>query len=411
MAKRNHNPDPSPRNRKPVSGTRIIQAHDKGHSGVWITKHLHTTHRRVHNVLDKAGRNPRLHATSEINNRRKPVSEARIVQAFDRGHSMVWIRKHLHAKGSRVRRVIKEAGRDPRLHAMGKPRKPSKRKPVSEARIIHAFDRGHAGTWITKHLHTSGQRVHKVLKKAGRNPRLHVQRIDWEGPEGKQIEDLYRKQKLSSRDLASLKNVSREAIKHGLKVIRGVKLRPSKEGARLSRQKRDAELDSLRKRAEKLAAAQADVQRLETALEREKASGKATEDQLTAKSNELAIARDNRQQEQTAMLRQIEQIKADAAKAQLVAAGKIAFLEGEIERSKAKPKPPGREKGMTKETIDDARALERFIGEYEQKNGTKRGAIPYAALKVYGSTVDDRKRVINANKTLERYRKIVRQKS
>jgi hypothetical protein len=65
----------------------------------------------------------------------------------------------------------------------------------------------------------------------------------------------------------------------------------------------------------------------------------------------------------------------------------------------------GRPEGLAPETRDDAIALLKFMAEFQQRNGTKNGALRYACKKVYGSTVGDQKAFQRANKTLTRYRK------
>jgi hypothetical protein len=63
----------------------------------------------------------------------------------------------------------------------------------------------------------------------------------------------------------------------------------------------------------------------------------------------------------------------------------------------------GHPKGLTKETQEDGRLLEQHILDFQKQHNTKKGALIYAARKVYGR-VDQRKAVQRANKTLTRYR-------
>ncbi len=67
----------------------------------------------------------------------------------------------------------------------------------------------------------------------------------------------------------------------------------------------------------------------------------------------------------------------------------------------------GRSKGMGKDTQEEARQLLARIEEWERKKNTKKGAVVFAAREVYGSTVDSRRAVQRANKTLQKYKKIL----
>lgn len=93
----------------------------------------------------------------------------------------------------------------------------------------------------------------------------------------------------------------------------------------------------------------------------------------------------------------------------------IRKLAGEstlAQQVQQKPKHKSeRKKGMTPETLEDGRLLEQYIRDFEKKNGTKRGALKYAARKVYGTTVDEHTAVQRGNKTLTRYRKALRFKN
>jgi predicted nucleic acid-binding Zn ribbon protein len=105
------------------------------------------------------------------------------------------------------------------------------------------------------------------------------------------------------------------------------------------------------------------------------------------------------------------------AKTSLRYAEKKRRLE-ELERIVAQSQPAGapdtrprnkggRTKGMGKATQEEAKQLLARIEEWEQKKGTKKGAVVFAAGKVYGSTVDSRRAVQRANKTLQKYKKII----
>ena len=67
----------------------------------------------------------------------------------------------------------------------------------------------------------------------------------------------------------------------------------------------------------------------------------------------------------------------------------------------------GRPKGMTRATLDEARLLEEHLHEFEKAQGSKRGGMEYACRKVYGS-IDLRKAIARANKTLAKYGKLSR---
>jgi hypothetical protein len=64
----------------------------------------------------------------------------------------------------------------------------------------------------------------------------------------------------------------------------------------------------------------------------------------------------------------------------------------------------GRPEGMSKETKQDAELLLQHMAEFENRHGTKKGAVSFASLKVYGA-VNERKRVERARKTINRYKK------
>ena len=86
------------------------------------------------------------------------------------------------------------------------------------------------------------------------------------------------------------------------------------------------------------------------------------------------------------------------------------FKNGElVPKAQASPKATterksGRPKGMTPETLEEARLLEKYIREFEEEQGMKRGALKYACQKVYGKGLDQHKAFTRGNKTLERYR-------
>lgn len=65
----------------------------------------------------------------------------------------------------------------------------------------------------------------------------------------------------------------------------------------------------------------------------------------------------------------------------------------------------GRPKGMTKQTRQEAELLEKYLNEFEQVHGSKRGGVAYACRKVYGSSIDLRRAIDRANKTRAKYRK------
>ena len=65
----------------------------------------------------------------------------------------------------------------------------------------------------------------------------------------------------------------------------------------------------------------------------------------------------------------------------------------------------GRPRGMEEHTMAEARELERHISAFLNEHGTKRGAIIYAAGKVYPN-IESRKAVERAKKTLSKYRQI-----
>jgi hypothetical protein len=64
----------------------------------------------------------------------------------------------------------------------------------------------------------------------------------------------------------------------------------------------------------------------------------------------------------------------------------------------------GAPRGMRADTLRDALELEKRIAEYIAKNGTKRGALDFAAKKVYGTGSDSRRRIELARQTLRRFK-------
>jgi hypothetical protein len=71
---------------------------------------------------------------------------------------------------------------------------------------------------------------------------------------------------------------------------------------------------------------------------------------------------------------------------------------------KAQKKKGGRPCGMTTATQQEAVLLLQYIEQFAHQHGTKRGAMPYAAGKVYGR-IESHKAVARARKTLANYRK------
>jgi hypothetical protein len=100
--------------------------------------------------------------------------------------------------------------------------------------------------------------------------------------------------------------------------------------------------------------------------------------------------------------------KAAAEKTELQRLRKLVAGNGTAPKSQNKG---GRPKGMSEVRKREAQDLQGYIREFTLQHGSKKGATPYAARKVYHSDVDSRTAVLRANKTLRDFRKLRRKPS